>query len=163
MSRFRQLTFSDSYIWNLAWERNLLELSATYSDPVRSSSFQAQSTHGKTQKFNKPQNVSKCFKWKQESKVNVPLKNPPQPLTNPNHMHSKGSALSTWDKSRVCTVVPTRCPSKEKSTKILCFPHFALASALKSRCLSASHRKYNLFMNLVPGFLHWINRRVFGV
>lgn len=161
MSRFWQLTFSDSYIWNLACERNLLELSATYSDPVRSSSFKPSRRTEK--KFNKPQNVSKCFEWKQESKVNVPFKNPPQPLTNPNHMHSKGSALLTWDKSRACTVVPTRCPSKEKSTKILCFPRFALASALKSRRLSAKHRKYNLFMNLVPGFLHWINRGVFSI
>lgn len=37
MCRVSQFILSDSNIWNLAWERNFLEMSVTYFDPVKSS------------------------------------------------------------------------------------------------------------------------------
>lgn len=77
MSRFRQLTFSDSYIWNLAWERNLLELSATYSDPVRSSSFKPSQRTEKRKSLTNPkmfQNASnESKKAKLMSHLKIPL------------------------------------------------------------------------------------------
>lgn len=53
---------------------------------------------------------------------------------------------------------PNIMPQTRKSTKILCFPLFALTQALES--CSLRHCSYNLFMNLVPQFLTWISRGV---